>query len=152
MIERRKSPRYSVKMPVYFPEHDMWGITRDISLDGCFVEAPEAISEGFLEDILLELPVVGAVALKGYIHHSGKAKEGVGMQFVQVRFDPEQSDYYDLYSQFVRMMPELEKIRARYLELVTKGLLKLQIMPDRPDRGLSASGSRQVEEGAETEK
>jgi hypothetical protein len=129
-MERRKSQRYPVQLKVFFPEHDLWGYTKNISLDGCFVKTTEPISEGFLADLLLELPVVGTIALKGYIHHSGRENEGVGMQFVQVRFAPEQSDYYAIYSEFLKMMPQLEKIRSNYLDMVQKGVLKLQTIPE----------------------
>ncbi len=132
-MERRKSPRYSIYLRVYFPEHDLWGFTKNISLDGCFVQTVETISAGFLADLLLELPVVGVVALKGYIHHSGSQGDGVGMQFVQVRFAPEQSDYYAIYTDFLKIMPELEKVRIDYLDKVQKGLLKLQTMPEKKD-------------------
>ncbi len=131
-MERRKSQRYPVYLKVYFPEHDQWGYTKNISLDGCFVQTSKPISQGFLADLLVELPVVGVVALKGYIHHSGRENDGVGMQFVQVRFAPEQSDYYAIYSEFLKTMPQLEKIRAGYLDMVQKGLLKLQTIPERP--------------------
>ena len=128
-MERRKSPRYPVYLRVYFPEHDLWGYTRNISIDGCFVETKEPIAEGFLSDLLLELPVVGCVLLKGYIHHSGEKGDGVGMQFVQVRFAPDQSDYYSFYAEFLKLMPQLEKLRSDYLDMVQKGLLKLQTLP-----------------------
>ncbi len=130
-MERRKSPRYSIYLRVYFPEHDLWGFTKNISLDGCFVQTAETISAGFLADLLLELPVVGVVSLKGYIHHSGTDGEGMGMQFVQVRFAPEQSDYYGLYADFIKLMPEMERIRANYIDMVQKGLLKLQTLPEK---------------------
>ncbi len=128
-MERRRSQRYPIHLRVYFPEHNMWGYTKNVSLDGCFVRTSEPISEGFLADLLLELPVVGVIALKGYIHHSGREQDGVGMQFVQVRFAPGQSDYHAIYSDFLKTMPELEKIRSKYLDMVQKGLLKLQTIP-----------------------
>jgi len=130
-MERRKSQRYPICLKVYFPEQDLWGFTKNISLEGCFVQTVETISEGFLADLLLELPIVGVVSLKGYIHHSGSKKEGMGLQFVQVRFAPEQSDYYAMYAEFLKIMPQLEKIRSDYLDLVQKGLLKLQVLPEK---------------------
>jgi len=130
-MERRRSPRYPVHLRVYFPEKELWGYTRDVSLEGCFVRTNEPISEGFLADLFVEIPVVGVVLLKGYIHHSGTDGEGVGMQFVQVRFAPEQSDYYGLYAEFVKFLPHLEKVRASYLDMVQKGDLKLQTFPEK---------------------
>jgi hypothetical protein len=75
--------------------------------------------------------VVGVVLLKGYVHHSGTNGEGIGMQFVQVRFAPEQSDYYSLYADFVKLLPQLERVRADYLDMVQKGIIKLQTFPEK---------------------
>ena len=130
-MERRKAPRYPVFLRVYFPEHDLWGFTSNISLEGCFVQTDEPISEGFVADLLLEIPIIGVLSLKGYIHHSGEQGEGMGMQFVQVRFAPNQSDYYPIYADFLKTMSRLEKVRGDYLDLVQKGILKLQTFPEK---------------------
>ena len=128
-MERRKYPRYPVRLRVYFPEHNLWGYTTNVSLDGCFVKVERFISEGFLADLLLELPVIGVVYLKGYVHHTGANGEGLGMQFVQVRFASEESDYYSLYADFLKLMPRLEDIRSKYLALIQSEKLKLQTFP-----------------------
>ncbi len=128
-MERRRSPRYPVNLRVYFPEHDLWGFTKNISLDGCFVKVNKKINEGFLADLLLELPIIGVISLKGYVQHTGAEGDGLGMQFVQVRFAQEQSAYYSLYADYIRLLPEHERIRGRYLENVQKGLIKLQTFP-----------------------
>ena len=129
-MERRKSPRYPICLKVYFPEHNCWGLTRDISLEGCYVQTDEPVSEGFLADLLIEIPIVGILSLKAYIHRSGKQTKGVGMQFVQVRFEQDQSEYYSIYADFLRIMPQLEKIHGHYHDLVRQGLLKLQTFPE----------------------
>ncbi len=131
MPERRKSPRYPINLRAYFPELKIWGHTTNISLDGCYIEVNTPISEGFLTDLLIEIPVIGTVALKGYVQHTGNKKPGMGLQFVQVRFAYEESDYYTIYSRFVKLMPRLEEIRGIYLDLVQKGLLKLLNMPEK---------------------
>ncbi len=128
-MERRRSPRYPVNLRVYFPEQKLWGYTKDISLDGCFIVVNRTVSEGFLADILLELPIIGVIYLKGYVQHTGANGEGMGLQFVQVRFAQEQSAYYSLYVDYINLLPEHERIRARYLEDVQKGILKLQTFP-----------------------
>ena len=128
-MERRRSPRYPVNLRVYFPGQKLWGYTRDISLDGCFIVVNKTVNEGFLADILLELPIIGVIFLKGYVQHTGSKGEGVGLQFVQVRFAQEQSAYYSLYVDYINLLPEHEKIRAKYLEAVQKGMLKLQSFP-----------------------
>jgi hypothetical protein len=129
MRERRKGPRYSTNFRVYFPEFNMWGYTYNISLDGCFVTVEPSMSAGFITDLLVELPVVGVIALKGYVQHLGKTKSGVGLQFVQVRFEPDQSDYYNLYLRFLKGMSQLEEIRKSYLDLVQQDRLKLCALP-----------------------
>ena len=129
MSEKRKGPRYPVNFRVYFPEFNISGYTSNISLDGCFVAVDPSMSTGFITDLLVELPVVGVIALKGYVQHLGHAKSGVGLQFVQVRFESDQSEYYSLYLQFLKGMSHLEEIRENYLELVKQDRLKLCTLP-----------------------
>ncbi len=129
MRERRKGPRYSANFRVYLPEFNIWGHTTNISLDGCYVAVDSSMSAGFITDLLVELPVVGVVALKGYVQHLSKAKSGAGLQFVQVRFEPDQSDYYNLYLRFLKGMSQLEEIRKSYLDLVQQDRLKLCALP-----------------------
>jgi len=128
-MEKRKHPRYPVRLRAYFPEHDLWGYTTNISQNGCFVKVKEFIAEGFLADLLLELPVIGVIKLKGYVLHTGLSNEGLGMQFVQVRFSSEESDYYPFYEDFLYLMPRLEETRLKYLTLVQNRKLKLQVFP-----------------------
>ena len=129
MREKRKGPRYSANFRVYFPEFNISGYTSNISLDGCCVAVDSSMSVGFITDLLVELPVVGVVALKGYVQHLDQAKSGVGLQFIQVRFEPDQSEYYNLYLRFLKGMSHFEKIRENYLELVKQDRLKLCTMP-----------------------
>ena len=129
MGERRKGPRYSANFRVYFPKFNISGHTSDISLDGCYVATGSCMTTGFITDLLIDLPVVGVIALKGYVQHLGLTKSGVGLQFVQVRFESDQSEYYDLYSQFLKSITQLEEIRTNYLDLVQQNRLKLCTMP-----------------------
>jgi hypothetical protein len=87
------------------------------------------MSMGLITDLLIELPVVGIIALKGYIQHLGQPKPGVGLQFVQARFESDQSEYYNLYLRFLKIMSQLEEIRENYLDLVRQGILKLYTLP-----------------------
>ena len=134
MRERRKGLRYTVNFRVFFPEFNVYGHTYDISLDGCFVTIDSSMSVGFMTDLLLDLPVVGVIALKGYVQHTGKEESGVGLQFVQVRFESDQSDYFSLYSRFLQTMPQLEEIRKSYLDLVQQNRLKLFTLPGGPEK------------------
>jgi hypothetical protein len=129
MPEKRKGLRYPANFRIFFPEFNIWGHTYNISLEGCFVTVDSSMSVGFITDLLVDLPVVGVIALKGYVQHIGKAKSGVGLQFVQVRFEPDQSDYFSLYSRFLKGMSQLEEIRKSYLDLVQQDRLKLCTLP-----------------------
>ncbi len=130
MSEKRKGHRYQIFLRVYFPESDLWGHTSNISLDGCYVVVDSSMAVGFITELLVELPVIGAISLKGYVQHKKSNLEpGVGLQFVQVRFEPKESAFYDYYSQFLRHMPQLEQIRKTYMESVQHGQMKLCILP-----------------------
>jgi hypothetical protein len=129
MREKRKGARYSANFRIYFPEFDISGYTFNISLDGCYVAIDSSMSVGFITDLLIELPVVGVIALKGYVQHMGQAKSGVGLEFVQVRFEPDQTEYYSLYCQFFKSMSQLENIRNQYLDLVQQDRLRLCALP-----------------------
>lgn len=132
MNERRKAPRHPLRLRAYFPGQNVFGRTSDISLYGCFVETDAPLDEGEVMDMLIELPVIGPIPIKGYIQHKKSEtaeKTGVGMQFVQVRFAPDESEYFNIYQQFIKLMPQLEKIRGVYMELVQKGELKLHSIP-----------------------
>ena len=131
MHERRKGQRYSANFRVYFPEFNISGYTSNISLEGCYVAVDSSMSAGFITDLLVELPVVGVVALKGYVQHLGGTKTGIGIQFVQVRFESDQSEYYSLYLQFLKGMSQLKEIRENYLELVKQDRLKLCALPSK---------------------
>lgn len=129
MREKRKGLRYTANFRVFFPEFNIHGHTSDISLDGCFVTIDSSMSVGFITDLLLDLPIVGVIALKGYVQHLGKVESGVGLQFVQVRFESDQSDYFSLYSRFLQAMSQLEEIRKSYLDLVQQNRLRLFTLP-----------------------
>jgi hypothetical protein len=135
MPERRKSIRYPVRLRVYFPDQQVWGYTTNVSLDGCYVsvEINDFLGEGHIADMYLELPVVGTIALKGYVQHTegaGEDASGMGVQFVQVRFAEDQSEYFGVYARFLRLMPKLEEIRAVYLDAVQQGKLKVCTFPE----------------------
>jgi hypothetical protein len=131
MRERRKGARYSANFRVYFPEFDIVGHTFNISLDGCYITVDSPMSVGFITDLLVELPVVGVIALKGYVQHMGQARSGVGLEFVQVRFEPDQTEYYSLYCQFFKNMSQFENIRDQYLDLVQQDRLMLYTLPSK---------------------
>jgi hypothetical protein len=134
MRERRKGARYSANFRVFFPDFNISGYTTNISLDGCYVVVNSSMSVGFITNLLVELPVVGVIALKGYVQHINQAKPGVGMQFVQVRFESDQTEYYSLYLRFLKVMSQFEEIRDNYLDLVQQDRLKLYTMPSKSEK------------------
>ncbi len=129
MPERRKSPRYPVSLTVYFPKFEAWGRTDNVSMDGCYVIVDLPAADGFITDMLIELPVIGTIAMKGYVQHHRGPEKGMGLQFVQVRFAKHQSYYYNLYVRFIKALPRLEEVRSIYLDMVQKGELQLLSLP-----------------------
>ncbi len=116
-------------MPVYFPQFEEWGYTDNVSMDGCYVVADLPVADGFVTDIYIELPVIGAIAMKGYVQHHHGPEPGMGLQFIQVRFEKNQSYYYNLYARFIKILPRFEEIRGIYLDMVQAGELKLLSLP-----------------------
>jgi len=86
-------------------------------------------STGFITEMILDLPVIGPVLLKGYIHHKGKEPEGLGMQFVQVRFSQDESEYFRYYAKFIKSLGELQTIREDYIRQAQEGKIKLLVLP-----------------------
>ncbi len=114
MSESRRAPRYDIKLMVYFPEWEMWGFTSNVSMDGCFIAVNTPVPEGMVTEFWLDIPVVGGVKLRGYVHHRGKADPGIGLQFVQVRFAIEDGSYYGIYTKFVKTLSLLENVKKEY--------------------------------------
>ncbi len=129
MTEKRKCPRYPMSLPVYLPELDAWGQTDNVSLDGCFVSIDKPMGDGFTLDMLIDLPVVGTVSLKVYVQHTRRHPAGMGLQLVTVRFDKNQTYYYNLYARFIKIISQLEEVRGTYLEMVQRGELRILTIP-----------------------
>ena len=141
MADRRKHTRFPVRLRVYLPEINAWGYTENISLGGCFVAIRAKLATGFITECLLELPVIGAISLKCYIQHISDTPQGMGFQFVQVQFDNDQSEYYNIFAQFLLTIQQLTYIRETYEELVKKDKIKMIIMPDETDSFVSDEGT-----------
>ncbi len=119
-----------MRLRVFLPELNAFGSTSDISLYGCCIETNTRFDEGQLLDILIELPIIGPIPLKGYIQHNRGKNQGTGLQFVQVHFAQDQSDYLMLYRSFLKFISQLENIRAQYLEMAQNGKLELFNFPE----------------------
>ncbi len=129
MPDRRKNPRYPVKLKVYFVEEGVTGITENVSIDGCYVKANAKVTEGVVKDMLVEIPVLGVLALKGYVQHTEEEQKGVGMQLVKVRFATDQEIYYRFYTRFIQCLKELDELREKYIDLALQGKVRLCTFP-----------------------
>jgi len=132
MAERRKSPRYNIRLPVYFPDLDAWGQILNVSLDGCYINVAREMAVGMVTEFWVELPVVGVISLKGYVHHTRGKDPGIGLQFVGVRFAKDETEMYNIYSRFVKTLSRLEPLKEEYDELVRKGELRKIVFPYPP--------------------
>ncbi len=120
MKERRQHPRYPVRLKCYFPELDIWGEVRNVSVEGCFICAERPLAVGLTTTLLVELPVVGVIRLMAYIHHDAKgAKPAAGFQLMGARFDKESSGMYIIYRRFVETLEELVPLKGSYEKLLT---------------------------------
>ena len=132
MPERRRHPRYPIKLRVYFLEEGVTGTMENVSLDGCYIKADAEITEGVVKDMLVEIPIVGVIALKGYVQHTRKdeEKKGMGIQLVKVRFDSDQEIYYQFFTRFIECLKELDALHEKYLDLALQGKVKLWTFPE----------------------
>ncbi|OCC15138.1 hypothetical protein DBT_1624 [Dissulfuribacter thermophilus] len=137
MPERRKHPRYPIKLRVFFVEEGIFGVTENVSLDGLFVKADANVSEGVVKDLLVEIPVLGVIALKGYIQHTQKDRKGLGVELVKVRFSTDQEIYCHLYNKFIECLQELAELHEQYLEFAHQGKVKLCTFPKEAPSELS---------------
>ena len=129
-MEHRRKKRFPFFARIYCPEHDAWGHTVNISTEGCHIRIFMPASTGFITSFLLELPIVGILPLKGYVHYLDDGSHGVGLELVQIKFDVEQSDYYSLYQQFVDTLHRFSPIQKRYETLIERGTIKRYEFPE----------------------
>ncbi|RTZ97511.1 MAG: hypothetical protein DSY90_07190 [Deltaproteobacteria bacterium] len=131
-IERRKSLRLAVYLRAYFPDLDIKGRVSNISLDGCYVRVAAELEKEGKVNLVIDLPVVGPVSLKGYVHHkSGNEMNGVGIQFIHVGFTPDESIYYGVFSRSVKILSQLQEVRDYYHQMTKlEGILPAAIPDD----------------------
>jgi len=130
-LERRKSLRFTVYLRAYFPELDLKGRVTNISLDGCYVRVASNLEKEGRVDLVIDLPVVGPVLLKGYVHHKADdGLKGVGLQFIHVGFAPEESIYYGVFSRSVKILSQLQEVREYYHQLTKQEGLEPFSIPD----------------------
>ncbi len=116
--ERRKYPRYSCYLPAFLEDQEVQVFMCDLSLNGCFVEAPERalLPVGRKVHMVLYLPCVGQVPVEGLVVHNGSPKRrGMGIEFI--RFP---NRLHLVYAKFVKVLPILEEAREMLQQLTAK--------------------------------
>lgn len=130
-LERRKSLRLAVYLRAYFPDLELKGRVTNISLDGCYVRVASNLEKEGRVDLTIDLPVVGPILLKGYVHHKADdALKGVGLQFIHVGFAPEESIYYGVFSRAVKILSQLQEVRNYYHQLTEQEEIEPCSIPD----------------------
>ncbi len=117
-IERRKYPRYCCSIPAFIEEKRVKVWLYDLSLTGCFIEYLEGamIQRGKTVNLVLFLPCIGRVYVKGIVqHHGTKEREGMGIEFI--RF-PDRM--HIVYAKFVKILPILQEARSLLLEFTRR--------------------------------
>ncbi len=128
--ERRKSPRFSVRFRVYFPEYKVEGRVTNISMDGCHIQVTSNLNKEGRVELIVELPVVGPIWLTGYIHYNNSLpSEGIGLQFIHVGFSPEETIYYSVFSRFIKVISQLEDLRTYYRDSIAKEGIEQTVLP-----------------------
>lgn len=132
--EHRRAPRYPIHLRVFFPKHNVTGYTIDISKNGCFVGLNTNLGgEGMLEEMLIELPMIGVLPALGYVQHISEEKQGMGVQFARVRFSKEQSSALTLFDRFCDIFKDIEILREEYMEMLENNSLSFYEIPNPPD-------------------
>ncbi len=132
--DQRRVPRYPIHLRVFFPKHGVMGYTIDISKNGCFVGIKSDLgAEGMLEEILIELPMIGVLPALGYVQHVNEGKHGMGIQFARIRFSKEQSSALALFDRFCDIFKDIEILREEYMEMLENNSLSFYEIPNPPD-------------------
>ncbi|HHI97992.1 MAG TPA: PilZ domain-containing protein [Thermodesulfatator atlanticus] len=114
-IDRRKYPRYCCRLPAFLNDREMHVYLCDLSLSGCFIEAPPEllIPKGEKVSLTLMLPCVGPLPVTGIVRHHGTAERlGMGIEFLEF---PDR--LHLVYAKFVKILPLLEEARNLYQKL-----------------------------------
>ncbi len=89
MQKRRKQPRLKFGAVVKEKKSHRQGTTRNISVDGCFInregDFTELLPIGSSIDLLISLPnTERRIAASGIVKHHGTHEEGMGISFVTI--------------------------------------------------------------------
>ena len=89
MQKRRKQPRLKFGVVVKEKKSHRQGITRNISVDGCFInregDFTELLPIGSSIDLLISLPNAERnISASGIVKHHGTHEEGMGISFITI--------------------------------------------------------------------
>ncbi len=118
VIDHRKYPRYCCRITVFLNETQMHLYLCDLSLGGCFLEAPEEyiLPRGSLVNLILFLPCIGPVHVEGIVqHHGSNTRKGMGIEFIHFH-----NRLHLVFAKFVKILPILEEARELYKKLIDR--------------------------------
>ncbi len=89
MYKRRGQPRLKFGVVVKDIKNDRRGKTKNISVDGCFIEKKgefkELLPVGSLMELLLDLPNADSkIKVMGVVKHHGTYEDGMGISFEKI--------------------------------------------------------------------
>lgn len=82
--DKRNSPREPVGLPVLIAPGGRRLMTRNLSLEGCFLPEADLGTVGESIALTLDLPGFTMLPLQGRVIHQGKNGEGTGLEFVSL--------------------------------------------------------------------
>jgi hypothetical protein len=93
--DKRNSPRHPVGVMVTIPPGEKKVMTRDLSLEGCFIPGLDLGPVGATVSIRIDIPGFGTLPLEGKVVHKGRENEGTGMEFISLT--PEAIEWLDKF-------------------------------------------------------
>lgn len=87
--KRREQPRLKFGVVVKDKKHNRRGKTKDVSVDGCFIEKQGEFKDllpiGSRIELILDLPNADKkIKVSGVVKHHGKKKDGMGICFEKI--------------------------------------------------------------------
>jgi len=126
MHKRRKQPRLKFAVIVKEKKSHRQGTTRNISVDGCFInregDFTELLPIGSSIDLLISLPnTERSIATSGIVKHHGTHEEGMGISFVAID-DQAVSTIREFIEAFLNDLSDTEEtgIRGEYQDEVER--------------------------------
>lgn len=86
-VERRRSPRIAMGIPIIFPHLQKKLICHNLSKIGCFFPECDLGPVGETLSLLIDPPDIGLLPVEARIIHKGEDGKGSGLEFISM--DPE---------------------------------------------------------------